>query len=184
MGYVRRWGDMDVKDGILYPFNVVDGIVHQLGGWRLALNCYMLPDIHEHEKCPVGYAVATSPGGRDLQKEYDSIIHTVPPFHDHPPNNSDPEVALSNCYKNALSLCSDIACGIKEDRNVPLRIASPLLGAGGRGFPSQKAVKVAAIESVRWRDSIVEGERPKILAFGIPQLGVAENLAKEISRIS
>lgn len=37
-------------------------------------------------KCPVGMAVVTSPGGRDLQTQYDRIIHTVPPFYNYPPS--------------------------------------------------------------------------------------------------
>eukprot|EP00569_Conticribra_weissflogii_P011046 CAMPEP_0171388860 /NCGR_PEP_ID=MMETSP0879-20121228/40724_1 /TAXON_ID=67004 /ORGANISM="Thalassiosira weissflogii, Strain CCMP1336" /LENGTH=183 /DNA_ID=CAMNT_0011901217 /DNA_START=732 /DNA_END=1280 /DNA_ORIENTATION=- len=31
-------------------------------------------------------AVVTSPGGRDLQTQFDRIIHTVPPFYKYPPS--------------------------------------------------------------------------------------------------
>ncbi len=37
-------------------------------------------------KCPVGMAVVTSPGGKNLQSQYDRIIHTVPPFYGYPPS--------------------------------------------------------------------------------------------------
>merc|ERR1712238_183859 len=89
MGYVSQWGGMELKDGMLFPFNVIDGLVHQLGGWRLALHCYMLPNINSGnnsggEKCPIGNAVTTPPGGTQLRQEYDTIVHTVPPFYKYP----------------------------------------------------------------------------------------------------
>ena len=109
MGYVSRWGGMDVGRGMLLSAETVDGLVHQLGGTRLRVECSLVPphrrrrcrDGHggpgdappspsssssvDGEICPVGYAVATSPGGDGLRRHYDAIIHTTPPFYDHPP---------------------------------------------------------------------------------------------------
>jgi hypothetical protein len=34
---------------------------------------------------PCRYTVLTSPGGDELRKHYDCIIHTTPPFHNYPP---------------------------------------------------------------------------------------------------
>ena len=33
---------MDVGNGIIYPISVVDGLVYQLGGWKLKLECQMV----------------------------------------------------------------------------------------------------------------------------------------------
>mmetsp|Transcript_54195 Transcript_54195/g.80470 ORF Transcript_54195/g.80470 Transcript_54195/m.80470 type:complete len:161 (-) Transcript_54195:324-806(-) len=155
---------------MLFAANVVDGLVHQLGGWRLAWACNSVPNVNGEEKCPVGHAVSTSPGGSELCEEYDEIVHTVPPFYEHHPH---PEKYLSECYSKALSVSFSFQDG-------PRRVASPLLGAGGRGFPIEKAVSIAATESVRWRES-AHGE--KVLAFGIPELTNAERLIEEISRL-
>jgi len=186
MAYVSQWGGMELKDGMLFPFNVIDGLVHQLGGWRLALHCYMLPSNDRDEKCPIGKAVSTPPGGSQLKQEYDTIVHTVPPFYkhshvDHP--GVPPEHLLAECYRSALSLSSERKFADGRQR---LRIACPLLGAGGRGFPIETAIQVAAAESIRWRDkdnSNSDGnthDQPNVLAFGIPQIIVAEKLIHAI----
>lgn len=172
MGYVTQWGGMDVGSGMLFASNVVDGLVHQLGGWRLAWHCKVLPVLKGDEKCPVGHAVVTPPGGKLLSQEYDDIVHTVPPFYKHHP---DPEHYLGKCYKKSLSVASSL-----KGRQ-PLRIACPLLGAGGRGFPVEAAVKIAAKESVSWRDNVHGGEC--VLAFGIPEKKIAEELVHEIKSL-
>jgi len=191
MGYVTQWGGMEMKDGMLLPFNVIDGLVHELGGWRLALNCYMLPNVNsgenKDEKCPIGNAVFTPSGGAKLSQEYDTIVHTVPPFykHSHLDNPGvDPEDLLAECYRSVLRLSSE---GKFVDNRQPLRIACPLLGAGGRGFPVETAIQIAATESVRWRDErnlTLDGNtnhQPNVLAFGIPQIHIAERLITAIS---
>ncbi|KAL3816451.1 hypothetical protein ACHAXA_001033 [Cyclostephanos tholiformis] len=98
MGYVSRWGGMDVGSGMLFAAQTVDGLVHQLGGTRLRAECSLVvarrrrggnnPSRHDvdcYDRCPVGTAVVTSSGGNDLRRLYDAIIHTTPPFYDHPP---------------------------------------------------------------------------------------------------
>ncbi len=211
MGYVTQWGGMEVKDGMLFPFNVVDGLVHELGGWKLAWHCYMMKD-HENGgekgvKCPIGHAVITPPGGKDLEKSYDAIVHTVPPFYEYPEGefDADPSELLANCYRKALLLCMSSE-SIDADKKTfqfmsqgryekqydgeqasQLQIASPLLGAGGRGFPIGKAIEVAAVESLRWRNNVFENipmeHRTKklVLKFGIPQLEIAQKLIDAIS---
>ena len=37
LGYVSSWGGMEVGQGMLYATSVVDGLVHQLGGWKVGL---------------------------------------------------------------------------------------------------------------------------------------------------
>lgn len=184
MGYVSQWGGMEVGTGMLFPFNVVDGVVHQLGGWKLKMLCQWLPEVQTNEKCPVGHAVSTYPGGKELEEQFDEIIHTVPPFYEHHP---DPEVYLARCYQNALSLAFSSLPAPLQQR----RVASPLLGAGGRGFPLEKAIHIAAEESLRWRDNLstadkqLQGEtqQQQVLAFGIPDINIAEKLVTAIEQI-
>mmetsp|Transcript_12226 Transcript_12226/g.22922 ORF Transcript_12226/g.22922 Transcript_12226/m.22922 type:complete len:297 (+) Transcript_12226:146-1036(+) len=187
MGYVSRWGEMDMKEGMLFPSNVVDGIVHELGGIKLAIHCLMLPkknhaySLHAEDddntttRCPVGHAVSTPPGGKRLAVEYNRIIHTVPPFYEHYHGKDDPSLVLSNCYRNALRLCDQWS---DKNASSSLRIASPLLGAGGRGFPLHEAVTVAAKESLRWRNTVCETDdaKERVLCFGIPQMDIANRL--------
>ncbi|KAL3788803.1 hypothetical protein HJC23_006256, partial [Cyclotella cryptica] len=115
MGYVSQWGGMDVGSGMLFPAAVIDGLIHQLGGKYLRMECSCLPNHsfshayhnqqtvpeewsgidsaveilknsdRKHVKCPVGTAVITSSGGEQLRAEYDKIVHTVPPFYNYPP---------------------------------------------------------------------------------------------------
>mmetsp|Transcript_24976 Transcript_24976/g.49646 ORF Transcript_24976/g.49646 Transcript_24976/m.49646 type:complete len:177 (-) Transcript_24976:78-608(-) len=168
MGYVSHWGGIDVGNGMVFPLGTVDGLVHELGGWQLALRLKFLPCVVGDEKCPVGHAVSSSPGGAELRQKYDRIVHAVPPFFEHHP---DPELFLRKCYRASLwSAFSPV-----EDR--PLRVASPLLGAGARGYPAGDAAKIAASESVRWRES-AEGE--KVLAFGVPDMETAEALVRAV----
>jgi O-acetyl-ADP-ribose deacetylase (regulator of RNase III) len=224
MGYVRQWGGMEVKKGMLFPFNVVDGLVHELGGWQLALHCFMLPSVNENgEKCPVGKAVLTPPGGRELQSEYDSIVHTVSPFYEHHDGGCSPEKALEESYQNSLKLCEESAAAVVGDRedvflqehqgttdDRVIRFAFPLLGAGGRGFPIEKAIDIAASQSIQWRNGVFNStststsrshrddreddhtihssstisQPSRVLAFGIPNMENAQKLADAISKYS
>jgi len=171
MGYVTQWGGMEVGSGMLFSANVVDGMVHQLGEWRLALECRFLPAIRNNEKCPVGQAVVTGPGGSELMEHFDSIVHTVPPFYNH---HHDPEHYLLDCYKHSLSLSFQQGS----------RVACPLLGAGCRGFPLHEAVAIAGKGSIQWRDENDNNQKnnndTNTLAFAIPDLEIAEQLIQAI----
>lgn len=95
-----------LRAGMLLSAETVDGLVHQLGGARLRAECMLAtphrrrrrcrdgdddrtgiapPSSVDGDVCPVGHAVATSPGGDGLGRHYDAIIHTTPPFYDYPP---------------------------------------------------------------------------------------------------
>mmetsp|Transcript_10288 Transcript_10288/g.14539 ORF Transcript_10288/g.14539 Transcript_10288/m.14539 type:complete len:270 (+) Transcript_10288:104-913(+) len=169
MGYVSQWGGMEVGSGMLFAANVVDGLIHQLGGWKLTFHIKMLPYMNGTEKCPVGLAVATPPGGADLSQEYDNIVHTVPPFYDHHP---EPRSYLGKCYKESLKLAEKNI--VTDDR---LRVACPLLGAGARGFPLEIALDVAAQECIQWKKN---SKKNVTLAFGIPEISTAEKLVAAI----
>ena len=181
-GYVTQWGGMEVGEGMLFASNVVDGLVHQLGGWQLGLECQWLPVLQENEheggeRCPVGHAVATGPGSSALQEHFDTIVHTVPPFYLHHPGN-DPEGYLLEAYRNSLRVAFDQGKG-------ELRVACPLLGAGGRGFPLDAAIRVAGQASWRWLDQDLgddstDERQQHTLAFGIPDMEIAEQLLEAV----
>jgi O-acetyl-ADP-ribose deacetylase len=162
---------MEVGDGMLFAANVIDGIVHQLGGWRLAMECRLLPmvNMEKEERCPVGHAVVTGPGGTLLQAHFDWIVHTVPPFYRHHP---DPEEQLMQCYRNALALAFEKGP----------RVACPLLGAGARGFPLDVALNLAGQAAVEWRDQDEGCDDKKLLAFTIPDPDLAEQLIATINK--
>jgi O-acetyl-ADP-ribose deacetylase (regulator of RNase III) len=181
MGYVTQWGGMEVGTGMLFASNTVDGLVHQLGGWRLALQCRLLPVMaqDDDEKCPVGHAVATGPGGSDLQRHFDWIVHTVPPFYHHYPN---PEQFLLDCYHNAFAVAFEKGS----------QVCSPLLGAGCRGFPVEIATNLAAKASMRWchQQALTtrtiqqqqQQQHEETLAFAIPDIAIAQQLIESMEK--
>lgn len=136
LGFVSQWGGMEVGSGMMYPVSVVDGLVHQYGGWKLQAECKLKRIMARGDNvCPVGSAVMTASGG--LQDEYAAIVHTTPPFYKF---HDEPEEFLSQCYQAAFKMAS-----AKYSR-----VATPLLGAGARGFPEDVAIRIAAEESLRW----------------------------------
>jgi O-acetyl-ADP-ribose deacetylase (regulator of RNase III) len=173
LGYVSNWGGMEVGNGMLYPVSVVDGLVHQLGGWKLAAACRwnqqqstfrsMLRTQQQQQStsnssngknaaCPIGTAVYTTLACSELLEQYNAIIHTTPPFYLHDEN---PIQQLDSCYQSALRLAATIPVHSKNnnshhDASAELRVATPLLGAGARGFPMDVAIQVAAKASWRW----------------------------------
>lgn len=162
---------------MLYPASVVDGIVHQLGGTKLGVEC---KKIHQfYGGCPTGMAVATTQGEEALLKCYDRIIHTAPPFYQTDQNLND---LLRACYRSSIQLA--FSCD-------HVKVACPLLGAGARGFPLEVAVTIAANESITWRDADDDTAMKKsnwanerLLMFGIPDLDVGENLVTLIQSVN
>mmetsp|Transcript_4482 Transcript_4482/g.6571 ORF Transcript_4482/g.6571 Transcript_4482/m.6571 type:complete len:273 (+) Transcript_4482:107-925(+) len=179
LGYVSNWGGMEVGNGMLYPVSVVDGLVHQLGGAKLAFECKMIQIFKGG--CPVGTAVETSPGGEELGKLYDLIIHCTPPFFRY---HDNPVGALRQCYKSSF----DAAFMNNRKQGEECRAAFPLIGAGARGFPIDIATNVAADECFDW---LKDGNRSKgencekaVVAFGIPDPEIAKLLVKEMTTLT
>lgn len=155
---------MEVGNGMLFPVSVVDGLVHMYGGWKLkaALSWHRL----SAGGCPVGQAVQTTAGNDQLGKAYDSVIHTVPPFYNHPDDpDDDPSQLLANCYKNALNLVAA--------KGTP-RVATALIGAGCRGFPFDEALSIAAKATVEWCQD--NQERDVTIVFGLLEESWAQKL--------
>ena len=187
---------------MLYPVSVVDGLVHQLGGTRLAFQCKM---IHLFKGgCPIGTSVETSPGGEELKQFYDRIIHSTPPFFknhdDDNDNDNDGDIhnnktainsteILHQCYDSAFKLAFN---GNSKNNNmmhhkhqqVDYRVACPLLGAGARGFPQDIAIEVAVNEGQKWlrRKDDDDEANNSIIAFGIPDQHVSDLLVREFTK--
>jgi O-acetyl-ADP-ribose deacetylase (regulator of RNase III) len=163
LGHVSEWGGMEVGNGMLFPVSVVDGLVHQMGGWQLQAEIKYLQLSSAFSTssssplptpCPIGKAVATTAGAATspLRQHYDAIIHTAPPFYQHHSSSVDDGAAalnpewhqLRSCYESTLALLRD------ECRSQPVVAAVPLLGAGARGFPAAMATQVAASAMAAW----------------------------------
>lgn len=157
LGYVSSWGGMEVGSGMMYPVSVVDGLVHQKGGWKLQAEL-RLRRLANSAPCPVGSAVRTTSG--DVSG-FDSIIHTTPPFYKH---DEKPVEKLLECYKSVL----DLTCSGED-------VALPLLGAGCRGFPIDVACQVASRAVCEWLKHSPHNV-PTIVAFGLIDADVAEKL--------
>jgi O-acetyl-ADP-ribose deacetylase (regulator of RNase III) len=96
----------------------------------------------------VGTAVATSAGrGSALSKHYDAVVHACPPFYLH---DDDPLEKLAGCYRSAMALAFP--------SGGTARAASPLLGAGARGFPADAAMEVASRAAAEWLLEASEGD--------------------------
>lgn len=154
LGYVSNWGGMQVGSGMMYAVSVVDGLVHQTGGWKLQaecqwhrMTCALASSLSSPRAsgapCPVGTAVQTSAGNDTLALAYDSIVHATPPFFQH---DSQPEEQLQRCYESALKLAWNDKAGSR-------RVATPLLGSGARGFPHETAMQVASSVCVQWMEN-------------------------------
>ena len=106
-----------------------------------------------------------------LSQRYDAVVHTVPPFfspiigHNNSHNNVNDNIIndnnineetrkerilLGQCYKNSIRLAT--ATKLKSSPLPPRRIiiASPLLGAGCRGFPMNIATSIASSIASNW----------------------------------
>ncbi len=173
MGYVTSWGGMEVGNGMSFASNTVDGIVHQYGGTELKRECEAaLSNMWSGGvgKVGEGMAISTLAVGSELRKAsgYDILVHTVPPFVDQDYRNdegstptSEGEVddtdaieehnnyLLAECYHNSLKTAV-----MTSPSSPHLKIASPLLGAGCRGFSTDRAIAVAASATTRWMAAI------------------------------
>lgn len=174
--HANSWGGMDAGNQMLYPVQVVDGLVHQLGGMKLDYECKLIRMLHGG--CPIGTAISTSQGDTKLKQEYDRIIHTSPPFYKYDNGDKDPSKRLKHCYRSAL----DLAFSYDDVK----RVACPLIGAGARGFPLEIAIDVAVSELSIWGGRSYQrsdGEHVasiNTVAFGIQELSTAEKLARSI----
>lgn len=176
MGYVTSWGGLEVGKGMSFAANTVDGIVHQYGGKELRNECdAALSNTWTGEigMLDEGKAISTQAVGQKLKEAsgYDFLVHTVPPFVDEDyrledrklisveeMNDEDEigkhnDVLLAECYRNSLR-----TAGLGSPPSSLLKIACPLLGAGCRGFPIERAIRIASSATTRWIIDAAEAE--------------------------
>jgi len=99
---------------------------------------------------------------------------------------------LAECYRNSLLISSGIASPSSSSSPPILNIASPLLGAGCRGFPTERAIEIAANTTTNWMTSISrptstqqqeqQQQQSVTLAFGIPDGEIRKQLIDAIDR--
>lgn len=179
MGYVTTWGGMEVGQGMAFASNTVDGMVHQYGGKDLQKECqaalgntwWFLGAGRNKPLLEEGQAVSTPAVGPKLKEAsgYDLLVHTVPPFcgqdyRSQPQHKREDDSAavqqdetergavadhnnflLAECYRNSLRMAT-----LSQSQSPLLKIACPLLGAGCRGFPVERAINVAAKSTTQW----------------------------------
>jgi len=132
---------MEAGSGMLYPTQVVDGVVHRLGGKALRDALARARPAAGTSRCAVGDAVVTAAAG--ALAEFDLIAHTPTPFW--PREDATGEAGrawltqLQSCY-----VASAGAIGRATEPNAPLMVAAPLLGAGAGGAPVADAARAAA----------------------------------------
>jgi O-acetyl-ADP-ribose deacetylase (regulator of RNase III) len=218
---------MEVGNGMMFAANVVDGLVHQLGGNGLQHACQRALSTVDQQRLQEGDAIATPVAGKlTTETKYQFIVHTVPPFYNHPvsnpskrnPNHEDSmatnaatqddnrkdnihklsESLLAQSYRSALVVASTLRSKIQHDisndndsRN--LRVVTPLLGAGCRGFPLPVAITVAArtLMDKDWANTMIITENDSnhrtenmTVAFAIPNGEVRKQLVEALDRES
>jgi hypothetical protein len=123
----RGWGGMDAGDGMLYPAQVVDGLVHQLGGRALREQLQAVraervwgqpPDVGRRDeagqliRCPEGSAVVTSGAG---SLGFELIAHTAPPFWGGASlargGGGAAITQRRQCHSSPSALATQVACG-------------------------------------------------------------------------
>ena len=170
MGHVSQWGGMEVGHGMLFPASVVDGLVHNLGGMYLdmELKWHRMMSTSGGDPCPTGTAVRTTAGKDRLSESYDSVIHTAPPFYNYPEQpNDNPTQQLYQCYQNSLNQ-------LEPHDDESLRVATPILGAGCRGFSLDLASAIASQTTREWCND--NQDRNVTIAFALLEESWAQQM--------
>jgi len=164
---------MEVGLGMLYSQQVVDGRVHLLGGAELKRECQKQPEVQPGVRCPTGHAVATRALGR-LASLFSVIVHTTPPLY----GEHDWEVLLHSCYRESLLLA------MKRPNRVT-SIAVPLLGAGARGAPMERASSVAAVACGEWlAEGTSDREAERVaLQICVQEEDIALTVARQVESV-
>ena len=146
--------------GIIYPPQVVDGLVSELGGAALAAACEALGG------CETGAAVVT-PATGELTACFSHVVHAVAPMYR---DDGRWRSQLEGTYLAAFDAAA--AAGLPS-------LGVPLLGAGARGAPVAAAAEAAAAAAAAWRG----GAPLRRLHFGIQDEAIAESLARSLDRV-
>ena len=140
------WGGLDAGDQMLYPAQVVDGLVHTYAGASLRTALAALPVRSDGKRCELGEAVISPSFG--LHEQFDVIAHTPTPFW--PANDGDDGIdewreQLHSCYVAAITALvkPNVLAEAEPHGDTALAVASPLLGVGAAGAPVGLGAEVA-----------------------------------------
>ena len=149
---LQGWGGMEAGPNMLYPSQVCDGLIHSLGGAKLAklleeasarvvssrepgsaVKYLYGEDPHAKELCPIGSSVTTTTAqlGQLSSTGYQLIAHTVPPIFPVTEINllSQWRSLMANCYTSSILAIHNHCKSFPASRIV---VASPVLGSGAR----------------------------------------------------
>ena len=165
------WGGLDAGSNMLYPAQVVDGLVHMHAGGNLRKALEAVP-VDEWS------GVRVQPGGAYVTPafelmNFDLIAHTPTPFW---PEDAKTELEsflkwgnnITSCFVNGVNALHVPMSESKEPQ--PLAIALPLLGAGAAGAPAEACAEMAAqATSILAQELQHEGRGgPLLLRFVLP----------------
>ena len=175
---------------VIYPEQIVDGRVHELGGAQLAASLAAFPALDDGgTRCFAGGAVLTplrSHTASPLSQSFEHIVHAVAPSHGAP----DWAASLGRCYGSALDLVWRSAAAAPQPASL-ITVVLPLLGAGAKAVPVAAAARIAAESCGCWRppcdSSSSSDSRPEMeleLLFGVQEDEVAGVTEDEFERQS
>lgn len=138
----------------------VDGAIHSAGGPSILAECQVW--VSEHGPLPTGQVMATGAG--HMMARY--VFHTVGPiWSQHHPAQAGS--LLADCYRNSLSLASDLECG---------SIAFPNISTGIYGYPKDAAAEIAVAAVREWVATRSSLEEVRFVCFDQTNFGIYESL--------
>lgn len=134
------WGGMEAGSNMLYPIQVVDGVIAAAGGTELRRLCAELPVLDpgsDNARCNVGGAVVTKACGA-LAASFGHVIHCVTPFR----SDERWRPLLASTYTSVLSTAAAL--------DPLMELSIPILGSGAKGGEMGEAADVLAEALAGW----------------------------------
>ncbi|URD88219.1 hypothetical protein MUK42_28483 [Musa troglodytarum] len=143
----------------------VDGAIHRAAGPELLEACRKVPEVQPGVRCPTGEARITPA----FRLPVSHVIHTVGPIYD---VDKQPEVSLSNAYRNSLKLA--------KENNVQY-IAFPAISCGVYRYPYKEASSIAISVAKEFPDAFKEppSNRRLICIFGASAMALRTLFTKK-----
>ncbi|KAL1500120.1 hypothetical protein AB1Y20_012793 [Prymnesium parvum] len=158
-----------LRGGLVYPPQVVDGVVDERGGPALWRACASVPIDRRGVRCAVGAAVLTAAAG-ELCVSYRAVVHAVAPLYGAP--------RWSELLRSAFD-----AAFAEASRAGLATLAVPLLGAGAKGAPPREAAAIAAAAIAEWtvRDDEKAGGLREV-RLAVQDESIADVLCESLDR--
>lgn len=162
--------------GLIYPEQSVDGQVSESGGLELRRLLGALPARGDPPvRCAQGSAVRTAAAGTLLQS-FSELLHACPPQFERGEPASSSRLLLS-CWLRAFDLAWR-----RAGSPALASVASPLLGAGARGFSLGGAAEVLADAVRQWAPA--SGGGAGLLCIAVQDEDAAEAVCAQMGRHS